>query len=51
MRYFIRTDIVAVKDLTMGLITLHPTVPESVGVIFLHSPIFSFSAHGVFPME
>lgn len=34
MRYFIRTDIVAVKDLTMGLITLHPTVPESVGVIF-----------------
>ncbi|GAB6162253.1 sulfate reduction electron transfer complex DsrMKJOP subunit DsrM [Desulfothermus naphthae] len=34
MRYFIRTDIVAVKDLTMGLVTLHPKVSQNIGVIF-----------------
>jgi len=34
MRYFIRTDIVAIKDLTMGLITLHPKVSQNIGVIF-----------------
>ncbi len=34
MRYFIRTDIISVKDLTMGLVTLHPKLPEDVGVIF-----------------
>ncbi len=34
MRYFIRTDIIEVKTLTMGLVTLHPKVPENIGVIF-----------------
>ncbi len=34
MRYFIRTDIVAAKDLIMGLVTLHPKVPETLGTIF-----------------
>lgn len=34
MRYFIRVDIVGVKELTMGLATLHPTVPETIGSIF-----------------
>jgi nitrate reductase gamma subunit len=34
MRYFIRTDIVAVKEMTMGLVTLNPTIPEGIGVIF-----------------
>jgi nitrate reductase gamma subunit len=34
MRYFIRTDIMDIKTLTMGLATLNFTVPENIGVIF-----------------
>ncbi len=34
MRYFIKTDITKVKELTMGLATFHPKVPEGIGVIF-----------------
>ncbi len=34
MRYFVKTDVVAIKELTMGLVTFHPTIPESVGTIF-----------------
>ncbi len=34
MRYFIRTDLISVKDLTMGLVTFHPKVPENIGTIF-----------------
>ena len=34
MRYFIRTDIMDVKALAMGLATLQFTVPENIGVIF-----------------
>ncbi len=34
MRYFIRTDVMNIKELTMGLATLHLTVPAGIGVIF-----------------
>ncbi len=35
MRYFMRTDIINVKQLTMGLVTLHPVVPAAdIGTIF-----------------
>jgi len=34
MRFFIRVDIVSVKELTVGLASLHPTVPEGIGAIF-----------------
>ena len=34
MRYFLRVDIVGVKQVAMGLVTLHPIAPASVGVIF-----------------
>ncbi|MCK8601110.1 sulfate reduction electron transfer complex DsrMKJOP subunit DsrM [Syntrophobacteraceae bacterium DRH4] len=34
MRYFTKVDIVKVKELAMGLATLHPTVPEGIGVLF-----------------
>jgi nitrate reductase gamma subunit len=33
-RYFIRTDIVAVKELALGLVTLHPRIPEGIGALF-----------------
>jgi nitrate reductase gamma subunit len=34
MRYFIKTDIVGVKMLTMGLVTFSPTVPSGIGPVF-----------------
>ncbi|MDH3258859.1 MAG: sulfate reduction electron transfer complex DsrMKJOP subunit DsrM [Deltaproteobacteria bacterium] len=34
MRYFIKVDIVKVKELTMGLASFNTTVPEGIGTIF-----------------
>jgi nitrate reductase gamma subunit len=34
MRYFVKVDVTAAKELTMGLVTLRPTVPEGVGTVF-----------------
>ena len=34
MRYFTKIDIVAAKELTMGLVTLHPVIPAGIGAIF-----------------
>jgi nitrate reductase gamma subunit len=34
MRYVTKIDITAAKQLTMGLVTLHPSVPQGIGVIF-----------------
>jgi nitrate reductase gamma subunit len=33
-RYFFRIDSTAVKELAMGLVTLHPAIPEGIGSIF-----------------
>jgi len=33
-RYFIRVDVVKVKQLAMGIVTFRPVVPEGIGVIF-----------------
>lgn len=34
MRYFYKVDVVGVKELTMGLVSLKPKIPEGIGVIF-----------------
>ncbi|MCK9420334.1 MAG: sulfate reduction electron transfer complex DsrMKJOP subunit DsrM [Nitrospirae bacterium] len=34
MRYFIKTDVVSVKMLTMGLVSFSPTVPGGIGSVF-----------------
>jgi len=34
MRYIYKVDIVSVKELTMGLVTFHPKIPEGIGSIF-----------------
>ncbi len=34
MRYFSKVDIVATKQLTMGLVTFHPTVPDGISAMF-----------------
>ena len=34
MRYFLKTDVVGVKELTMGLVTFKPVVPKDINIIF-----------------
>jgi [DsrC]-trisulfide reductase subunit M len=34
MRYFIRVDVVGVKELTMGLVSFSPKIPAGIGAIF-----------------
>lgn len=34
MRYFTKVDVVAIKELTLGLVTFGPTIPEGVGGLF-----------------
>jgi nitrate reductase gamma subunit len=34
MRYFFKTDVVAVKELALGLVTLHPKVPAGISPMF-----------------
>ncbi|GFP20444.1 hypothetical protein HKBW3S03_01947, partial [Candidatus Hakubella thermalkaliphila] len=34
MRYFYKVDIVGMKELTMGLVSLTPVIPQGIGVIF-----------------
>ena len=34
MRYILKTDVVGVKELTMGLVHFNPKIPEGVGVVF-----------------
>lgn len=34
MRYLLRVDIASIKELAMGLVSFHPTIPEGIGVLF-----------------
>ena len=34
MRYFLKVDVTATKELTMGLVTFRPTIPEGIGTVF-----------------
>ena len=34
MRYLLKVDVVAVKELVLGLVTFHPMVPQGIGVLF-----------------
>lgn len=34
MRYFTKVDIVGTKELAMGLVTFHPTIPDGIGGLF-----------------
>jgi nitrate reductase gamma subunit len=37
MRYFVRVDITSIKELTMGLVTFNPVVPDNIsGVFYAH---------------
>jgi nitrate reductase gamma subunit len=51
MRYFFKTDIVGVKELTMGLVRFNPVIPETVGVIFYIHLMLVSSLFAYFPFS
>ncbi len=51
MRYFFKTDVVGIKQLTMGLITFSPVAPTGIGIIF-YIHLFLISAlFAYFPLS
>ncbi len=51
MRYFMKVDLVAVKELTLGLVTFSPVVPESIGSIFYIHVLFVSALFAYFPFS
>jgi [DsrC]-trisulfide reductase subunit M len=51
MRYFTRADIVAVKQLAIGLVTLQPVVPATVGALFFVHLFFLSVLLAYFPFS
>ncbi len=51
MRYFLKTDIVGIKELTMGLITFSPVVPQTIGTIFYIHMFLVSALFAYFPMS
>jgi nitrate reductase gamma subunit len=51
MRYFTKVDVVAAKELTMGLVTFHPTIPEGIGGIFYAHLFFVSVLLAYFPFS
>jgi nitrate reductase gamma subunit len=51
MRHFYKVDVVRVKELTMGLIGLQPTVPEGIGLIFFVHLFFVSVLFAYFPLS
>jgi len=49
MRYVTKIDINAAKQLTIGLVTFHPTVPEGIGAIFYIHLFFVCTLLAYFP--
>jgi len=51
MRYVTKIDINAAKQLTLGLVTFHPTVPEGIGAIFYIHLFFVCTLLAYFPFS
>lgn len=51
MRYFFKTDVVGVKELTMGLVSFSPVIPNGVGVIFYVHLLLVSTLFAYFPFS
>jgi nitrate reductase gamma subunit len=51
MRYFLKTDVVGIKELTMGLVTFHPVVPKGIGTIFYIHLFLVSALFAYFPLS
>ena len=51
MRYFLKTDVVGIKELMMGLITFNPVIPAGIGTIFYIHLFLVSALFAYFPMS
>jgi nitrate reductase gamma subunit len=51
MRHFYKVDVVAAKELTMGLISFQPVVPEGIGFLFFAHLFFVSALFAYFPFS
>jgi nitrate reductase gamma subunit len=51
MRYFLKTDVVGIKELTMGLVTFSPVIPQTIGTIFYIHLFLVSALLAYFPMS
>ncbi len=51
MRYFTKVDIIGIKEMTMGLVTFHPHIPEEVGGLFYGHLFLVSILFAYFPMS
>jgi len=51
MRYFLKTDVVGIKELTMGWVTFNPVVPGGINIIFYIHLFLVASLLVYFPMS
>jgi hypothetical protein len=51
MRYVTKIDVTAAKELTMGLVTFRPTIPEGVGTVFYIHVFFVSILLAYFPFS
>ena len=51
MRYFVRQDVVAIKQFTLGLATFSPVLPASVGALFFVHVTFLSVLLAYFPFS
>ena len=51
MRHFYKVDVVAVKELTMGLVSFQPAVPEGIGFLFFAHLFFVSALFAYFPFS
>jgi nitrate reductase gamma subunit len=51
MRHFYKVDIVTVKELTMGLVSFQPALPEGLGLIFFIHLFFVSMLFAYFPLS
>jgi len=51
MRYFYKVDVVAIKEMTMGLVSFSPVVPEGIGLVFFVHVFFVSALFAYFPFS
>mmetsp|Transcript_3556 Transcript_3556/g.2139 ORF Transcript_3556/g.2139 Transcript_3556/m.2139 type:complete len:333 (+) Transcript_3556:631-1629(+) len=51
MRHVVRVDVVGIKELAMGLVTLHPVIPENIGSLFYTHLFFVSTLVAYFPFS
>jgi len=51
MRYLTKVDLVAVKELSLGLVTLRPVMPEGIGLPFFVHLLFVSALFAYFPFS